>query len=297
MQESDGVTLGSRFGKVTLVSDLIANLSVQSGVPADKLMQKPRKPAPPLDKNKVYVCFTMSDGDNLCTWHSYFRRYFNDPVRGEFPVGWGMAPAIRDLAPSWARWYYEQATPNDEFFCDVSGVAYMYPSSWGTTLKDRDGAFDFFYGKTAQYMDTMDMKTLRLMDVRASDIARVGPLLPGVDFLLPDYGHDGAEKYNELTYSLPDGQAIFRAATNGDGPENLAGQIRRRAGASRPSFINAFIWNWGSSLGDLKKTLELLGPEYVAVTPSQLNTLYREANAKNVKTASAAALPAVPRMK
>ena len=39
--------------------------------------------------------------------------------------------------------------------------------------------------------------------------------------------------------------------------------------------MNAFIWNWGSSLADLKKTLELLGPEFVAVTPSQLDALYR----------------------
>ncbi len=59
---------------------------------------------------------------------------------------------------------------------------------------------------------------------------------------------------------------------------HAADQIRARAGAARPAFVNAFIWNWGSTLGDLKKTLELLGPNYVAVTPSQLNALYRETN-------------------
>lgn len=189
-----------------------------------------------------------------------------------------MSPAILDLAPSWARWYYEQATPNDEFLCDVSGVAYMYPSSWGTALKDRDGAFRWFYQQTQDYMERTDMKTIRLMDVRTGDIARVGPLLRGVDFLLPDYGFAGPTSYDALTYTLPTGQSVFRAVTSGSGPENLANQIRARAGASRPAFVNAFIWNWGSSLGDLKKTLELLGPDYVAVTPSQLNALYRAAN-------------------
>ena len=100
-----------------------------------------------------------------------------------------MAPVLGELAPDWARWYYDQATPNDEFICDVSGYAYMYPSSWGASLKDREAAFTLFYNNTAQAMQTMDIKTVRLMDVQASDIAHVGPLLPGVDFLLPDYGH------------------------------------------------------------------------------------------------------------
>jgi hypothetical protein len=37
-------------------------------------------------------------------------------------------------------------------------------------------------------------------------------------------------------------------------------------------------WNWGSKLSDLKRIMELLGPEYVAVTPSQLHTLYQQAH-------------------
>lgn len=278
LQEDDGVALGSRFGKITLVSDLITNLSVHSGVPATTLKQKPRPAPPKFDPTKVYVCFTMSDGDNLCTWRGYFRRYFEDPVRGQIPVGWGMGPTLIDLAPTWARWYYEHATPNDEFICDVSGVAYIYPPSWGTALSKsgRDGAFRYFYGKTEEYMAKMDMNTVRLMDVDAADIAKVGPLLPQTTYLLPDYGHVGVTNYHELTYKLPTGQSVFRAATSGSGPEHFAQQIRDRAGQNRPAFINAFIWNWGSKLGDLKKTLEILGDGFVAVTPSQLQDLYKQ---------------------
>ncbi|MCX6365572.1 MAG: GxGYxYP family putative glycoside hydrolase [Armatimonadetes bacterium] len=275
LQEDDGVALGSRFGKITLVSDLITNLSVHSGVPATTLKQKPRPAPPKFDPAKVYVCFTMSDGDNLCTWRGYFRRYFEDPVRGQIPVGWGMGPALIDLAPTWARWYYEHATENDEFICDVSGVAYIYPPSWGTALKDRDAAFRYFYGRTQEYMAKMDMSTVRLMDVDAADIAKVGPLLPQTAYLMPDYGHAGVTNYHELTYKLPTSQSVFRAATSGSGPEHFAKQIRERAGQNRPAFINAFIWNWGSKLGDLKKTLEILGDDFVAVTPSQLQSLYR----------------------
>ena len=82
-------------------------------------------------------------------------------------------------------------------------------------------------------MRRMDMKTIRLMNVDAPSIAQAGTLLPQIDFLMPDYGHAGANVYSELTYTLPTGQPVFRAATNGSGPENLAAQIRARAGAAR----------------------------------------------------------------
>ena len=151
-------------------------------------------------------------------------------------------------------------------------MAYIYPPSWGTALrkKDRDAAFRYFYGRTQEYMAKMDMNTVRLMDVDAPDIARVGALMPKTAYLLPDYGHAGITNYHELTYKFPTGQAIFRAATSGSGPEHLAQQIRDRAAQNRPAFINAFIWNWGSKLSDLKRTMEILGPDFVAVTPSQI---------------------------
>ena len=100
--------------------------------------------------------------------------------------------------------------------------------------------------------------------------------MPQTTYLMPDYGHAGVTNYHELTYKLPTGQSVFRAATSGSGPEHFAQQIRERAGQNRPAFINAFIWNWGSKLGDLKKTLEILGDDFVAVTPSQLQALYKQ---------------------
>jgi hypothetical protein len=279
LSEDDGVALGSRFGKITLVSDLITNVSVHSGVQQAKLVQKPRPPAPALNTKKVYLSFTMSDGDNLCTWRGYFRSYFTDPLHGTFPVAYGMAPTLLDVAPTLAKWYYDHASPNTEFLCDVSGVGYMYPPDWAKTLKDRSAATRSFYDWTQNYMARMDMKTVRLMNVRTEDIAGVGRDLPGVAFLMPDYGTQGGDSYSHFTYTLPTGQPVFRAVSYGPGPERLAGEVRGSVGQTRPAFVNAFIWNWGSKLSDLKAMLDLLGPEYVAVTPTQLNALYREAHA------------------
>jgi hypothetical protein len=279
VNEGPGVSLASRFGKVTVVSDYVANFSVFSGVPQSALKQKPQAPPPALDRSKVYFSFTMSDGDNLCTWRDYFRTYFEDPLHGTIPIGWGMGPTLLDCAPVWARWYYDHAAPNDEFLCDVSGVGYIYGPDWATALKDREGAFAEFYRWTEQYMRRLDMHTIRLMNVDAPDIAQAARLMPDVRFLMPDYGNPGDKPYSALTYDLPGDQTVFRAITGADGgAEKLADQIRERVGTTRPAFINVFIWNWGSKLSDLKRIMELLGPEYVAVTPSQLHALYHEAH-------------------
>lgn len=284
LDEGTGVSTGSRFGKVTVVSDFVSNFSVLSGVKLPALKQKPRPPAPPLDRSKVYIALTMSDGDNLTTWSKYFRGYFDDPLHGTFPIAWGMGPTLIDVAPTWARWYYEHAAPNDEFICDVSGVGYMYPQNWATALKDRDGARHSFYAWTQAYMQRMDMTTVRLMGVSAGDIAKVAPDLPKVPFLMPDYGYSGEKSYPEFTYTLPTGQPAFRAITNGEGGvTKLVDQVRTRIGPTRPAFANVFIWNWGYKMSDIKQILDLLGPDYVPVTPSQLATLYGQSQAGTTK--------------
>lgn len=275
IDEGPGVSLASRFGKVTVVSDYISNFSVHAGAKIPALKQK-FAPAPEFDPTKIYVAFAVSDGDNLCTWQNNFYDYFTDPLHGTFPIAWGMGPTLLDVAPDMAKWFYDNATPNDEFICDVSGVGYISPPDWAKALKDREGAFASFYDWTQQYMTKLDMKTLRLMYVNEDDIARVGKLMPGVKFLFPDYGYTSPR----MTYDLPTGQAVFRTATGGPAT-SLTEEIRAHVGKARPAFVNAFVINWGMHLSDIKKTIDDLGPEYVPVTPSQLYSLYRQANMRD----------------
>ena len=274
--EYPGVRLASRFGKITTVSDYVGNYSVTSGVPLTQLKQKPQPPAPKLDSSKVYLAMTMSDGDNLCTFNKFWRDYFNDPLHGTFPLAFGMGPTLMDLSPPLTKWFYENAAPTDEFICDVSGAGYISPTDWGRALKDEPAAFRKFYDWTQEYMKRLDLKTIRINDVGPAQIARVGANLPETKFLMPDYGFANEKSYSELTYDLPTGQSVFRAVSYGPKAVDLAKEVRSRVGQSRPAFLNVFVFNWGSSLAELKKFLEILGPDYVPVTPSQLNALYRE---------------------
>ncbi len=278
--EYPGVRLGSRFGKITTVSDYVGNYSVTSGIPLASVRQKPQPPAPKLNRSKVYLAITMSDGDNLITWNNFWRDYFNDPLHGTFPIGYGMGPTLIDLSPPLVQWFYEHAAPTDEFLCDVSGVGYISPLDWGQSLKGGPAAFRKFYDWTQEYMNRLDMKTVRINDVGPAQIARVGANLPAVKFLMPDYGYNSERNYSELTYKLPTGQSVFRAATYGPQSADLVREIRSRVGAARPAFLNVFVVNWGSSLSRIKAALDALGSDYVPVTPSQLNALYRQAEDK-----------------
>ena len=289
--EGPGVKLGSEYGKVTVVSNNARNFSVLSGVPLAALKQK-FAPAPKLNPSKVYLSLTISDGDNLNTWQNFFRPWFKSPYHGQFAVGWAMGPTLIDVAPTLARWYYQHAGPKDEFLAGVSGLGYMYPALWAKRLRQRNNALKTFYRWTWRYMRRMDMRTLRTHQGYASNdrrvIAAVAADLPHVRFLMPDYSWTGEHR---VTYELPSGQAVFRAATNWTLDKAreipyLARQIRARAGTTRPAFLNVFILNWVNGMHRLYRLLKTLGPEYVDVTPSQLNTLYCEYLKKVLVTSS-----------
>ena len=280
LDETPGVALGSRYGKITTVSDYVANFSVTSGVTLTAIKQHPQPPTPALDRSKVYFAITMSDGDNFAPWRGVFRQFMADPAYGTFPIAFGMGPSLIDAAPTQVQWYFDHAAPSTEFLCDVSGAGYIYPTDWAKALQDRPAKLADFYHLTADYMARLDMHTLRLMNVGTTDIADAGADLPNIRFLMPDYGLAGESGYPEYTYTLPTGQAVFRGASDGPGAATLADEIRAHAGTARPAFLNAFVYIWGAHASDLKQMLTLLGPDYVPVTPSQLNTLYRQAQQK-----------------
>jgi len=273
--ERPGVALLSRFGKMLTASDYVSNYSVMSGFPLTHLAQKPQPPAPKLDPSKTYIALVLSDGDNLALWRGAARPLFTDPLHGTFPVGYGLGPTLLDVAPPLLEWYYAHMAPTDEFICDVSGAGYVYPSAWGKALKDLPGARRRFYRDwTQDYMARTGMKGLRVMVAPDDDLTWVGAETPQVAFQMPDYGYLGGD-YAHLTYTLPSSQPVFRAASFGPEAQDLADQIRSHVGKSRPAFLSVFVSFWGADMTKLKKTLDLLGPGYVAVTPSQLSTLYR----------------------
>jgi hypothetical protein len=185
----------SRLGLPLIPSDHARNLSVLSSLPVPDGGLKQHRAAPrggeiPNNKSQITnsqttagtaiphseirnphspkhtVTFVLSDGDNL-SWLLFDcpvnDRWFASPARGRVPLGWGMAPALAELAPGVVQWYYDRARgaevssdkwqgtsetgarpaaagdnsalrtphsaiPRDHFIVGPSGNGYFYPS-------------------------------------------------------------------------------------------------------------------------------------------------------------------------
>ncbi|MCX7015693.1 MAG: GxGYxYP family putative glycoside hydrolase [Candidatus Sumerlaeota bacterium] len=217
--EGPGVRFFSEYAKVLTPTDHVANVCAMSGVQVERLTQPAKAAPPPVEKDKIYIALTMSDGDNLGTWAGYFAPYFEHPAHGQFPVGWGMGPAILDLMPGVAAWYFRGAKPGDEFLCDVSGIGYYNTSVYASRYREPAKVYDDLMGWTGRYMRRLGMETIRALGgqdstgreaIKLDEMARD---LPFCHSFFPDYARH-VDSYEEAVFALPDGRPVFRALTN-----------------------------------------------------------------------------------
>ncbi len=277
--EPPGVALASRYGKGLICTDHMLNAGVMSGVAVPELKQPEQPPAPALDRDKIYVALVISDGDNQNAWHKFFRSYFEHPSHGKFPLAFGIGPAIRELQPGVAQWYYQHATPTTEFIADVSGAGYMQPDHWGEAYTNRDQVVAGFLDWTAKMLPPLGLRSVRTVHGEDSFLSAYAKALPFCHSLFADMGcYSGHNGYANLTYDLPGGMPVFRAMTTwrnfGSG---FMGEIREQVGTQRPAFVNGFVHCWTFHPEDVARIVENAGPDIVFVTPSQLATLYKQA--------------------
>lgn len=107
-----------------LVGDIFPNASFYSSFPTETFKQ-PEPKAVTAEKGKVYVALHWSDGDNIQFNHNATYDIFNQQGRGKVPVSMTLSPALMEIAPFILRYYYENATENDEFIGGPSGVQYI----------------------------------------------------------------------------------------------------------------------------------------------------------------------------
>lgn len=81
-----------------------------------------------VNEEKVYVTFSLSDGDALWMHSSFHRNNWLSERRGEIPFGWEIQPMLTDLAPGMVDYYFKTATSNDAFVASGSGVGSQFPN-------------------------------------------------------------------------------------------------------------------------------------------------------------------------
>jgi hypothetical protein len=238
-----------------------------------------------LERDKIYIALNLSDGDNQILWPGFFRRYFEHPAFGTFPLAFGIGPAIRELQPAVAQWYFEHASPTTEFFADVSGAGYMQPDHFGEAFINREQVWAGYLESTRRLMEPLGLRTIRTVGGNDDNVARYAAALPFCHSIFADMGrYSGREGIENLTYSLPDGIPVFRAVTSSRyGKEGFLREIREQVGDQRPAFVNGFVHCWTFSMDDLAKIHAERDADMVFVTPSQLASLSRQAQKSAAK--------------
>lgn len=154
--ESRGTELASRHAVYVVPADFAHNLTVFGGV-RPTVSAPPPAEAPPLE-DRVYVTFTMTDGDNLQYCQHAMRRLWDMPERGRVPLNWTVSPLLRDAAPAILAYYQRTATPNDLLVAGPSGAGYAYPGVW--PLRDLPA----FTRQTAEYTRDLGPPVLNVLN-------------------------------------------------------------------------------------------------------------------------------------
>jgi len=288
--EIDAVRLFSWYGKFLVACNHSLNFSLHSGTRQGTYRQPPLKDARQIDPSKVYVCFTMSDGDNMNTWHDFFRDYFNDPARGTVPIGWTLGAGAYDIIPDKMDWYYSMLSDTGSFIT-AFGVGYMYPDQYGRAFREWEPIYRQFIQMSGEYMQHMGQDMLWIIFDPANDdepgqLNRINALieayavqLPWLRAILPGYGHKPyGYDYETSKFVTKAGVPVFHAiapsrAWQSD-PQTIVSELRQRIGNTRPAFANVFCFNWRISPTMIESILEKLGDEFVAVRPDKLAALY-----------------------
>lgn len=288
LTENTGIAWLSRLAKAHIPSDHLANISVMSGITIDNLSQPERAASPELEMDKIYIALTITDGDNLNTWIDWFYKDFEHEAHGQVPVGWGIGPAVLDLIPVVAEWYYDRAVPGkDEFLCDVSGIGYVYPEMYAEKYPgNREDIFIEYLELTKNYMNRMDLEHIRTYfdtpDYNPDGyISKFFEAIPGLQAVWDGYCRRNTKyhgPYEAQTYSI-DGNPVFSAVMKagwiyGNSIDDFYRDVHEVVGDTRPAFVNGALINWDFRMDKIKELYNNKQEDMVFVTPSQLAELY-----------------------
>ncbi|MDR1789833.1 MAG: hypothetical protein LBR12_05775 [Opitutaceae bacterium] len=257
------------------------NLSVLSAFePGGAIAQRtPATQIIPGNEKTHLVAFVLTDGDNLgWTLKSFAgdgkQRWFSSPLRGKFPMNYGLSPSLRDLAPPALQWFYRNAktggAARDYFVAGPSGLGYFYPTDYpGKKLLAEHTR------KLARTMAAAGMRYVEIIDTDAAERADLWKLYldhPEIGgLILLDYVpyHKYAGKLSwvngkpvaSLRFSL---WTPLKGCENEEVAEKLNKLPRDLTKADGYSIVGVHCWS--KSLADVEKVIGLLRKDTRVVT-------------------------------
>ena len=107
---------------------MAGNFSFHSKLPANVTFnQRYITPEQVNLENKVYLTFTLSDGDQFTLMNTGQLGNWRRPERGKVPFNWEMQPLLAEIAPALLGYYYSSLSDTDLLVAGPSGAGYIIP--------------------------------------------------------------------------------------------------------------------------------------------------------------------------
>jgi len=107
---------------------LASNYSFHSQLPQKiQFKQNYKSPESVELEDKVYLSFTLSDGDQFTLMNTAEVGNWRRPEHGKVPFNWEVQPLLVEIAPALLGYYYRNLTDRDMLVAGPSGAGYVIP--------------------------------------------------------------------------------------------------------------------------------------------------------------------------
>jgi hypothetical protein len=266
--EVPSVRFLSAHGSYDVCANQVDNLSVFSQMPAALEKSQPAVAAPLLE-NKVYLTFTLSDGDNMTLLQHIRPAAWNSPVRGTVPINWTVSPLLATYAPTMLAYYQRTATLDDYLITGISGAGYSYPARLPAA------AFTAYVQQTA---NAMQLAAMTVPFVENDPPQLDLPSLSPFDSTIKPLGAETFAPGGQLV--TIDNQTPIVAAQYATSVADVQNNIAHRVAAwdgKSPLFIAFIMSTWSLGPADVKTIAGSLDSRYSVVREDQFFRLIRTA--------------------
>jgi hypothetical protein len=271
-------------GKIFMVTYETYNLSWSYGLPVESIPVTDNNSENDikLDKSKIYISFSNTEGDNSSYHFMSGMDRLNDPVRlqepNKYPMGWNMAPALFEAAPYIIKNYANNWQKADSIVSPEGGIDYLIESPPKQTR-------DEYFAMTDYYMSLTKSNTMRWL---YNDVVVPLPYAEGMKKLqgvFAGYVGMGFDKYNKPQDSaFLYRNTVFFKTYDGTALEDLA-----KVDAGEPGFYAITLAGFSQGVSSIKNLMSKYDDRFVVVSPDQLVKLYKEyygSEFKNITEAS-----------
>jgi hypothetical protein len=117
--------LGMRLAPTFMANNYSFHSQLPKKVPFIQFYKKPSEVT--LEKDKVYLTFTLSDGDQFTLMNTAEVGNWRRREHGKVPFNWEVQPLLVEIAPALLGYYYKNLTKNDLLIAGPSGAGYVIP--------------------------------------------------------------------------------------------------------------------------------------------------------------------------